>query len=343
MTLPNRPKKTPRLRLQGSPATATLTASVEPAEDKSGDTVSVKVTAKLDDGYHIYKYSKEKGSGPVPTSFDFFDPAGLAIEGDWSASREPEKNKDTNFPDVDSGEYYEGEVTWSIKLKIPASAAAGKKTLRCQAMYMVCDAKTCSIPGRWTLPDIELTVAPDKAPQPAAAQPAAKAAVTAKTPAPAASATDPKPQYPPPSEPAQPEKTAEKSAPAAGVESEIAQKAQAGLIPFLIASAIGGLFALVMPCVWPMVPITVNFFIKQGQGPAGRKKATGLAITYCLSIIAVFTAVGVHFLVLLFGRLRSSRWREQPVAEPGRGCPLRRSSASACSAFLSSSLCPAFF
>src|SRR5262249_57698160 len=76
-------------------------------------------------------------------------------------------------------------------------------------------------------------------------------------------------------------------------KSEIAQKAEQGLIPFLIASAIGGLFALVMPCVWPMVPITVNFFVKQGQGEGGRGKATGLAITYCLSIIAIFTAVGV--------------------------------------------------
>ncbi len=77
------------------------------------------------------------------------------------------------------------------------------------------------------------------------------------------------------------------------VESEIAQKAQAGLLPFLFASALGGLFALVMPCVWPMVPITVNFFVKQGQGAGGRRRATALAIIYCLSIIAVFTAVGV--------------------------------------------------
>ena len=46
------------------------------------------------------------------------------------------------------------------------------------------------------------------------------------------------------------------------------RRPQQGLIPFLIASAIGGLFALVMPCVWPMVPITVNFFVKQGQGKA---------------------------------------------------------------------------
>ncbi len=67
------------------------------------------------------------------------------------------------------------------------------------------------------------------------------------------------------------------------------------MIPFLFASALGGLFALVMPCVWPMVPITVNFFIKQGQGTSGRKKATGLAFMYCLSIIGVFTAVGVLF------------------------------------------------
>ena len=85
------------------------------------------------------------------------------------------------------------------------------------------------------------------------------------------------------------------------MESEIAQKAQQGLIPFLIASAIGGLFALVMPCVWPMVPITVNFFVKQGQGPGGRKKATGLAITYCLSIIGGLHRGRRPFLVLLFG------------------------------------------
>lgn len=78
-------------------------------------------------------------------------------------------------------------------------------------------------------------------------------------------------------------------------ESDIAQEAKRGLIPFLIASALGGLFALVMPCVWPMIPITVNFFVKQGQGPGKKSRATGLAIIYCLSIIAVFTAVGVLF------------------------------------------------
>jgi Thiol:disulfide interchange protein DsbD, N-terminal len=150
------------------PTQATLTASVEPAEAKPGDTVSFKVTAKLDAGFHIYKYSTENGDGPVPTSFDFFDRSGLETEGEWKASREPEKHKDTNFPDLAAVEYYEDEVTWTIKVKIPAAAATGKKTLRCQARYMICDAKTCSVPGRWTLPDAELSVTNGDAAPPAA-------------------------------------------------------------------------------------------------------------------------------------------------------------------------------
>ena len=67
------------------------------------------------------------------------------------------------------------------------------------------------------------------------------------------------------------------------------------MIPFLLASALGGLFALVMPCVWPMIPITVNFFVKQGQAGKGEGKTTSLAIAYCLAIIGIFTGVGVFF------------------------------------------------
>ena len=74
-----------------------------------------------------------------------------------------------------------------------------------------------------------------------------------------------------------------------------AQRAQQGLLPFLLASALGGLFALVMPCVWPMIPITVNFFVKQGQAGKGEGKTTSLAIAYCLAIIGIFTGVGVFF------------------------------------------------
>jgi thiol:disulfide interchange protein DsbD len=289
------------------PKTAELTASVEPAEAKPGDTVTFKVTAKLKPGYHIYKYSdKPRGQevGPVYTTFDFFDTAGLKPEGDWQASREPIKHKEPNFPDLEFVEYYEDEVTWSIKLKVPEGTEPGKKALHCQAGYMICNDKSCSNPGHWTLPEAVLTVL--SAGTASTAQPAAKATTVTPPPTtpPAAAAApsstaSPSPRTEPVERTAAPESRAASTPPAASGgsapegQSEIAQTAAKGLIPFLLASAIGGLFALVMPCVWPMVPITVNFFVKQGHGKSGRAKTTGLAVVYCLSIIGVFTAVGV--------------------------------------------------
>ncbi|MGP0065750.1 MAG: protein-disulfide reductase DsbD family protein, partial [Isosphaeraceae bacterium] len=176
---------------------------------------------------------------------------------------------------------------------VPDGTEPGKKALRCQAGFMICNDKSCSPPGQWTAPDAELTVlsasggAAQTAPTPAAAatgsQKEIPATGTSFTVASSSHSGSPKTSVAP------------DSSSSSQVQSEIAQKAQQGLIPFLVASALGGLFALLMPCVWPMIPITVNFFVKQGHGKSGRVKTTGLAITYCLSIIGVFTAVGVLF------------------------------------------------
>ena len=53
----------PDSRALSKPKNAVLTTSVEPAEAKPGETVTFKVTAKLDPGAHIYKYSKDKAQG----------------------------------------------------------------------------------------------------------------------------------------------------------------------------------------------------------------------------------------------------------------------------------------
>jgi RNA polymerase sigma factor (sigma-70 family) len=143
------------------PKYAELTTSVEPSRAKPGDTIMLKVTAKIDHGYHIYKYIKTSTKpveGPVYTSFDLFDTDGLEVQGDWSASKEPARCKEANWPDLPFVEYHEDEVTWSIKLKVPPDTPAGKKTLRVQVGYMICSDKTCSVPGRWTLPDAALKV-----------------------------------------------------------------------------------------------------------------------------------------------------------------------------------------
>ena len=64
-----------------------------------------------------------------------------------------------------------------------------------------------------------------------------------------------------------------------------------------IAGFVGGLIALVTPCVWPMIPMTVSFFLKQNKS---RKKSIASAAIYGLSIIVIYVALGI-IVTVLFG------------------------------------------
>ena len=299
---PKPAKKDSRPQIQ--PKTVTLTTSVKPDVARAGDTVLYQVTAKLKPGYHIYQYSKKSAeSGPENTQFDFFDTAGLVVAGEWTSSRPAIRKKDEVFPDIEFVEFFEDEITWNISLQVPSGAEPGKRILRSQARYQVCDAVQCSIPGQWTLPDVTLTIEPGGA-----------KAVSAPAPAPPTQTTPPTVSTDsPPSASA----VEESAAAASRAEvSEAAKTAERGILPFLLFSALGGLSALVMPCVWPMVPITVNFFVKQGQSKNG--STTGLAVAYCLAIIGVFTAVGVLFSFFFSAtslqRLANNPWLNLAVA-----------------------------
>ena len=62
------------------------------------------------------------------------------------------------------------------------------------------------------------------------------------------------------------------------------------LLYIFIAGFIGGLIALVTPCVWPMIPMTVSFFLKQNKS---KKKSVMTAMVYGLSIIVIYVALGL--------------------------------------------------
>jgi thiol:disulfide interchange protein DsbD len=82
-------------------------------------------------------------------------------------------------------------------------------------------------------------------------------------------------------------------APSATTSSE-APKGFCGLLALAI---IGGLVSLIMPCVYPLLPITLTYFIKQGG--ESRPKAVAMSTSYALGIILVFTGVGFLFSILL--------------------------------------------
>lgn len=60
---------------------------------------------------------------------------------------------------------------------------------------------------------------------------------------------------------------------------------------------LGGLLALATPCVWPIIPMTVSFFLKRS---ADRTKAVRDAVTYGVSIIVIYVALGL-LITSLFG------------------------------------------
>ncbi len=77
---------------------------------------------------------------------------------------------------------------------------------------------------------------------------------------------------------------------------EAGSATEESLWTLLLTAFLAGLTALITPCVFPMIPMTVSFFTKQDKGKGIRQ-----AMIFGLSIIIIYTLIGVVF-SLLFGK-----------------------------------------
>ncbi len=81
------------------------------------------------------------------------------------------------------------------------------------------------------------------------------------------------------------------------------------LLTFFVLAFLGGLVAILTPCVFPMIPMTVSFFMHSGG--QNKRKARGNALIYGISIIAIYTAIGSIVSVTLgpeFSNWLSTHW-----------------------------------
>lgn len=67
--------------------------------------------------------------------------------------------------------------------------------------------------------------------------------------------------------------------------------ASRSFISLLLMGFVGGLLAVCMPCIWPIIPMTVSFFLKRAK--TDRKKGIRDALTYGLSIIVIYLTLGL--------------------------------------------------
>ncbi len=245
--------------LAAAPDPVKVTATVEPATAHPGEVAVLQMTAAIAAGYHLYG-TRLPAEGPVPTRFA---PApGLAALGDL---REP-----TPLSKFDEGfnvpvTIHEGTVAFRQPFRVPTGAKPGPLVLAGELKYQACTNRSCLRPARQ----------PVKATVTVAAGPVRAAYRDPPADSPPASA-GPVAAAPPPVAPA----------------ASVADRARAqGLPTFLLVAFLAGLAALLTPCVFPMVPITVSYFTKQaGDNP---RRRVALAVSYGLGIMVTYTTLGL--------------------------------------------------
>lgn len=261
------------LPLCAAPQKVTWEAQLQPQDVRSGEGAQIVVTAKIDAGWHLYSLTQPPG-GSLPTSIELLPGAALKSAGK-PVQPAPLKKPNPIFKITD--ELYEKGVSFGIPVTV--TGKAGKQSAKVKVRYMVCDEKICLPPKTETIP-LTFTIAEG------AARPEQLTPVST-VPNQEFDNTHTVPSAAPPTI------TSNNAAPVA--EDDIAGRIDSaksnGVFAFLLLALTMGFIALLTPCVFPMIPITVSFFTKQQEKEGGR----GLRgpIAFCLGIITTFTGIGL--------------------------------------------------
>ena len=229
----------------------TIRASFEPATVRAGEVTTLVLDVTVIDGWHAYGTLE---TGQIPVAFDPSkqDLGGLEFVGD--ADMPPGE------PVEELGStQYQLPHHFQVKqvVRVPAGRSPGAIDATAVLDYQICKSGSCDPPAEGDA-STKLVIEAGEARADKIDAPAAEA-----------QPTDPS------------EATA--SVDEGGIGSSWWE-----LILLCIG---GGLFALAMPCTYPMIPITFSFFTKQAEKRGGN--VLGLTIVYGLGIVAMFVFVGV--------------------------------------------------
>ena len=270
-------------------------------DDTGASEKSIVFTATADKGWHLYDMNLPEG-GPISTSFTFETLTGAELIGSPTASVAPTTVYDEQF--AMNLRWYPGTVSFTQKFKVTDAA---KFKMEGQIEFMACNDETCLPPDQidfsYTKRDIRMdgaatgTTEETVEPEPSTEEP---------TEAPATPATDTPAVGDQPKSQASHAPAVLTDAPAlwtpvidqlkAFGDATVAAADTSWLFIFF-AGFLGGFIALLTPCVWPMIPMTVSFFLKRTKD---RKKAIRDAVTYGLSIIVIYLVMGL-LITGLFG------------------------------------------
>jgi thiol:disulfide interchange protein DsbD len=262
--------------------------TVMPREARRGEVVHLTITGTPRPGFHTYPLT-QRSSDPAQ------DPSQLStlqfgtvpgIRPLWPViESDPQPKQEEGV-----GWFLEHELpfTWKQDILILPDSTPGEKTVPLTIKAQVCNASNC------VLGEPEFQVKFDvSAADPVPLTPALQQRLNAKPPElkvvplprradaeQPGPAVGPKPPAPGDAEP--------------NAEEPIVKNASTGLMAFVVQGIIWGAISLLTPCVFPMIPITVSFFLKQSEKQ--HHNPLQMALVYSATIVSVLTAGAVLLL-----------------------------------------------
>src|SRR5690606_13745733 len=262
------------------------TTEITSTDVKVGDEVEIIFNATIDPGWYIYSVDFDYDCGPIPMTVSYDKVAGFEMVGKLRAPGDKAKHDKTFGCDV---RIFENTGQFRQTLKILSSEAStisgsfeGQVCSEAEGLCVLYDGEfnfKLNITGSTSSSAIRTEPTPRQE-EPAVAQPVGPAAADSVTVTESPSTAGPNrgPVLDP---------------------SILEGEASYGTSSFgalLLVAFLAGFAALLTPCVFPMVPMTVTFFLRDNQSRAeGVRKAS----LFGISIIAIYTIAGTLFAVLL--------------------------------------------
>lgn len=268
-------------------------------EDSEFAEKTVTFTATADRGWHIYDMNLPKG-GPISTSITYEKLKGVELLGKPVSSVAPSVVRDEQaYPGLEL-RWYSGTVTFTQKIKVTDPKAF---KMVGEVEYMACNDESCLPPEAESFAfDYrhvkKTTQTAEAAPPDTVASEELADGMTQAEGEDAMQALELAPAMHHTTKTAAPDGVLtlrqELWTPVIGDlksfgDATISATDTSWLYIFL-AGFIGGLIALLTPCVWPMIPMTVSFFLKRNKS---RRKAIRDALIYGVSIIVIYLTMGL--------------------------------------------------
>ncbi|MDR2824569.1 MAG: thioredoxin family protein [Prevotellaceae bacterium] len=246
-------------------------------EVTSATTAEIIFTAKMEKGWHVYAMDLLE-DGPIPTTFKFETVRNAKLAGKVQPKSKLHKEYDPNF-EMEL-RWYDGLAVFAQKIEF---ADAQKVDIQGVVNYMTCNDRTCLPPTdyEFEVKKLDASAFP-KSTETAATEEITEANMSEVT----AVKTD---------------TVTVAAAPLASndqlwkpVISELQnygkdKEESSSLLLVFLSGLLFGFIALFTPCVWPVIPMTVSYFMKKG---GDKRRGRRDAILYGFSIIIIYLALG---------------------------------------------------